>query len=594
MKRIAYLLSTVSILLIGHFAIAQQGNLYVKNYPNSQLYGENNAIIQAQDGIMCFANTKGMLTYDGVDWHIEEITGTAYAFAIDSSAKDRIYVSGKDYFGYLKKRSTGRYAFHSLSESFKSIGVLSSITIIGNEVYFYGNRKVYLYDTKQNKVTAILKVPDKKLFTGWFVHKGRVIVNVEGIGLYEVVEGELRALPNTEGFANLTIQTYFDFNKDQTMLGTSDNQLYLFNETSFVRYQTTAQRYINEFVVRQGLSISDNEMVLSTASGGCVIINKFNGIASRVISTQTGLADDEILAIGQDNQKGLWVCHKSGTSRVALDLPVSAYSTYSGLEGQISNVIRMGYQLFVGTNKGIYYLTQHNWYREVSMQDKKTAYALRSTPFYFKRIANIDAKCKQLINYKGKMIAATNTGLYEVSLTTRRAGSILGNNFISAVHGVAHRNMLYLATENGLMAIREEVGYWSKADTLRMFREEITSIVEKDGYLWLGGITQVSRIKLKKDGTFGSYRTYQLKSSHAEHVQATLYNNEPIFLTSKGAFKYFDFMGGMLLPDKTLSEYFYTDNLIIANQPAHIWMLYQNKWTNIHPQKRELNENRFA
>ncbi len=564
------------LLLLPQGLQAQEGNLYVKNYPETILSAENNDVVQTPEGMLYFANQKGILTYDGVSWSLEEAVGTAYCLALGSSnsPEQRIYVGGKDYFGYLLKNNFGRIEFYSLSQKLDDPGEISKIYVVGDEVLFYTPQAIFLY--QDDKPLRKLLPPEEKTFAGIMCHEGRALVLVDEKYFYEYQKGQLQPLGNLglPEASKLSLQHAFVFDAGKSMVAFSNNFLYTFDGKRFQRFYTTAQQYLNDFVIRQGVSISEQEFLISTASGGCISIHKRNGLLLKIISFQNGLADDETKAITLDNQEGLWICHKSGVSRVALNLPVSIFSNYPGLQGNVTDVIRMGYQLYVGTNKGIFLLTAGM--RNLSSEDRKNAYMQQILPFYFKKIDGIDAKCKELINYKGKLLAATSTGLYEIS--GGRVGPLLNNTVITALYPVSKENLMYVATEAGLYLLKEQAGYWKKTDTLKVFKDDIGSIVRHGNNLWLGGITKVARIQLNPDGGFGTWESFRFKSSYAESIEAVLLGEEPVFITSKGAFRYLPALGGVMVPDKNLSKFFTEDFRVIPTTFRSLWMQKSGYW----------------
>jgi ligand-binding sensor domain-containing protein len=564
------------LLVLPQSLSAQEGNLYVKNYPETALLAENNDVLQTPEGLLYFANQRGILTYDGVHWALEEAVGTAYCLALGKSndKEQRIYVGGKDYFGYLVKNQFGRIEFRSLSQKLEEPGEISKIYVTGDEVLFYTPQAIFLY--QDDKPLRKILPPNDKSFAGIMCHEERAIVLVENDTFYEYQKGKLEALGNMGlGEADkLSLQHAFAFDAGKSMVAFSNNFLYLFDGKRFQRFYTTAQQYLNDFVIRQGVSISEQEFLLSTASGGCISIHKRNGLLLKIISFQNGLADDETKAIALDNQEGLWICHKSGVSRVALNLPVSIFSNYPGLQGNVTDVIRMGYQLYVGTNKGIFLLTAGT--RSLSSEDRKNAYMQQILPFYFKKIEGIDAKCKELINYKGKLLAATSTGLYEIS--GGRVGPLLKNTVITAIYPVSQENLMYVATEAGLYLLKERPGYWEKTDTLKVFKDDISSIVRHGNTLWLGGVTKVARIQLKDNGGFGTWESFRFKSSYAENIEVVLLGKEPLFLSSKGAFRYLPALGGVIVPDKEMSKYFTEDFRAIPGTLRSLWIQKSGHW----------------
>jgi signal transduction histidine kinase len=195
-------------------------------------------------------------------------------------------------------------------------------------------------------------------FAGIFTHLEEVYINIQGKGIQQIQQEDF--VPQAEGklFADTYINTTLPFSPQETLLGTNDNKFYLFDGQFFTPYKIASEKYIQESTLTGGITLNEEEFVLATISGGCVIINKNTGQTRHVINYQTGLADDEVLALGKDAQNGLWICNEQGIMRSDTDLPVVNFGDYPGIEGNITSVTLHDSTLYVGTTEGLFYLTK--------------------------------------------------------------------------------------------------------------------------------------------------------------------------------------------------------------------------------------------
>ena len=156
--KLVSLFHIIIILLIVCFAesiiFAQQINLtglpIIRNYPSSEHGGtpQNWAIVQDKRGIMYFANTGGLLEYDGSSWRLIPIENeAARTVAIDSSGT--IYVGGVDQFGFLEPDLTGKLKYTSLVNLLpvdeRNFGDVWTIWAVNSGVYFQTASHIFFY-----------------------------------------------------------------------------------------------------------------------------------------------------------------------------------------------------------------------------------------------------------------------------------------------------------------------------------------------------------------------------------------------------------------------------------------------------------------
>ncbi len=79
------------------------------------------------------------------------------------------------------------------------------------------------------------------------------------------------------------------------------------------------------------------------------------------------LPDDEIFALGIDNNHGLWLSHQYGLTRADLSLPVENFSIYPGLKGNLITSLWHNNELYVATSEGVYYLNEVKNYSQVEV-----------------------------------------------------------------------------------------------------------------------------------------------------------------------------------------------------------------------------------
>lgn len=394
------------------FIQAQNGDLFVQNYevPFDDLDNQNLAVIQGGDQIMYFANTKGVLAYDGVSWTVINTVTTPYSLAYEKE-RNRVYVGCNDDFGYLFRNSTGREVFVSMSgragkivkmfgfeinvgkkeEKREDLGAFTRIEFTSDFIYFYSDRTLVQVSRKTLEVLQKWKAKEQP-FAGFFLFKKDIYINVQGVGLHKVSASKQLELLDPDGdynhtgkrFLNLYLNTFLTYDDENVLFGADNSWSYLFDGERFKLYFYEAEDYLkaNQLNFHQSLgidSLSGKELIASaTLTGGLMIVTKeVIGKDYKIINFQTGLPDDEVYALTQDHLGGIWICHGKGISRISLNLPIVVFSEYAGLDGSVNTALKLGGQkedsIYVGTSRGVYFLQKVEKFEEVQAYIKKEA-----------------------------------------------------------------------------------------------------------------------------------------------------------------------------------------------------------------------------
>ncbi|MCH8317892.1 MAG: hypothetical protein IIA88_05255, partial [Bacteroidetes bacterium] len=314
---------------------AQEGHfiLFDHNPKLQNIDNHNTSIIQGSNGVMYFANKKGILSYDGIKWKLIQTPGSVYALAIHSgpglppeysgsAQAGKIYAGCKENFGYLKKDPYGKDIYVSISDSLpprtrgEGFGEITRIEIIKDQIYFYASRVLFCYSIKNNVIENSWQSSENELFTGLVITNKDIFINISGQGLNRVDRSGLSPIPGGEIFSNTEIITSFHYKNDTVLIGTSENEMFLFEGKQFIPYSFEAKDYLLESILSGGIELSTDHFVLSTLTGGCIFIDKKNGVTLTTLNYQTGLPDDEIFAMGKDRNGGLWIAHDYGITRV--------------------------------------------------------------------------------------------------------------------------------------------------------------------------------------------------------------------------------------------------------------------------------------
>ncbi len=349
----------------------QEGTPLITNFTLGETSIDNESWAMAQDneGQMMFANRRGIVSFDGMKWTTILTPSVPLSLYFDDDS-DQIFVGCKNNIGLLVKGDDGVYQYASLVAGGRSVGDIETITALNGEIYFYSSQYISSFDVETKKIKQ-WPAESGQPYTGFFTNKQDVYVNIEKLGLH-VLRGKIKSpVRGGEKLFDTQIKFSLKYNKFQVLIGTSQDSLYIFSGSKLLPFVIESNDYIHESILSGGINIDSESFVLSTITGGCIIIDKKTRKTTFTLNYQTGLPDDEIYSMGIDQNNGLWLLHEYGMSRVDLRLPIRNVNHYPGLEGNLTSIIEVDSLIYVSTSEGVYFLAEVKNYEEIEVLVKK-------------------------------------------------------------------------------------------------------------------------------------------------------------------------------------------------------------------------------
>lgn len=347
---IIYLMSNV---LIGQ--IKDIGIPLIKNFTKNEYKGgtQNWCIDQDKNGNMYFANTDGLLQFDGVTWtkHTLPVSQDIRALKIDPSGK--IFVGGYNDFGYFKPNAKGKLEYYSIAKSIKKASTKNidqtwKIHLYKNEVIFQSFKTIYVY--KKNKI-SILKTPHEFQFS--FKVKNKLFFQNKKLGLMEYIDGKLIPLKETTLLNNTEIWGMFYMPDNKLLIATIDKGLFLYANNKLTEWQTEANEFAKKNNSLGGVELKDNYIILNSILNGMVLCDK-NGRIIQHINKQNGLQNNTILSSFIDRNNNLWLGLDNGITFINENSHLTYFASNYNLGTVYSSIVYQG-NLYVATNQGVFY-----------------------------------------------------------------------------------------------------------------------------------------------------------------------------------------------------------------------------------------------
>lgn len=341
---------------------AQRGHYFLSHYTPGDESTDHVSFDMTQDekGVLYFATRAGILQFDGRNW--EMINGNGAIYAVEINEEGTIFWAGANGFGILTETADGNKTLEVLSQPDKKD--FYRIAIVNAQTCFLNDEGIFIYE-KKKPVTAISFNRLSGSLSYLFELYGTLYVSTEQEGVFKLDKQELR---HTSFNVQENLEIVFASRSENNiyLLGTSDNRLFLCSQgLTLHEIVLPDNQYINASVIINGSWISDQLIALGTLRGGVVFINPQSNRIEEIINYNTGLPDNEVLALMADQNKNLWVAHEYGFTRIVPSLPFRSFSHYDGLKGNLLCATSFDNEVYVGTSLGLYKLTREEVYDEI-------------------------------------------------------------------------------------------------------------------------------------------------------------------------------------------------------------------------------------
>lgn len=515
----------------------------IRNYLPSEYNAtpQNWSIVKDKRGIMYFANTGGVLEYDGVQWRLIPVKNEVVrTLAIDNNGI--IYVGGVDEFGCLQPDSAGELKYFSLTHLLppdqRGFGDIWSIHVSGKDVFFQSTSHLFLIkdpvpSSFSHKQPEVKTWHPKTIFSPAFFVNGAYYIPESGRGILTLKGDSLTVVPGSGQFAKETIYEMLTFtgdnkkegNQKSILIGTAGDGFYIYDGKSFEKFKTEADNYIkkNALYFRGGI-LNNNTYVFGTQTGGMLVIDN-KGRLLQILNKKNGLSDNTVWFVYPDDNGILWLGLNNGIARVSYPSPLTLIDSRFGIDGLIFYVNQYNGSLYLSTPNGVY----HSDGNEGGLTSG------------FKLVDGINSESWELLGLGDYQLAATTHGVYIIKNSSSEKIKTDWRFAYSFCRSRLHPDIIYTGLHDGIAKLKLVNRTLTDDGRIPGVNEIITQIVEDtDGSLWLSSYNKgIIRIIPDYSGNNSSYTILRLGDKiSGRELPMEVYKNRVVFGTAKGPMNY--------------------------------------------------------
>lgn len=348
LRLFSIVLYIVCLPLFGQQLVPPVQNYQLLDYQG----GSKNWDISVNDnGELFVANNKGLLHYNGEEWTLHKLPGNTIIRSVESIG-DRIYTGSYEEFGYWTKNEFGELQYTSLtylieghtftSEEFWEISPTRDGRVIFRSfsaIYFYDNDKITIVDPSE-------------VVSDFIEFNGGLIVAADFLGLFEVKEGQLIALPDQDLLLGKTVNDMAVF-EGKLLIGTKLHGCFIYDGETLYPWSIPITDDLKQHQLNKIISLGNGLLGFGTIKNGMYLYDTVSK-THRILNRESGLQNNTVLS-GLRFRDQLWLGLDNGMARVGFNNLISYYTDYTGTLGMVYDMAWYNGKLFLGSNTGVFY-----------------------------------------------------------------------------------------------------------------------------------------------------------------------------------------------------------------------------------------------
>lgn len=530
------------VLLFSYYGQAQVKHIglpRIINYKKSDYMGgaQNWDIGQDKKGNLYFANTAGLLQFNGTSWSRTPIPNNTIR-SMKVSESGRIYVGGNNEFGYYDTDKKGNLIYYSVSNMLspntkKFMDFVWKIHIYKGAVFFQTFNRAYVY--KDNKLT-ILEAPNRFQFS--FVVGNKLYFQDISSGLMEYSNGNLIPLPGTKVFNNTEIWGLLPLSEEKLLVITMDRGLFVYENKAVVPWDTEANAFVLKNNSLGGKLLDDNFIVLNSVLDG-VIICDLHGKIVQHINNRKGLQNNTALTSFVDANNNLWLGLDNGIAFINENSPFTFLGSSYDLSTVYSSLLFQNH-LYVATNQGVFY---HDWTKVFKEES-------------FRFVPGTTGQAWNLQYVDGELFCLHNRGIFTIS--NGKAGKFMDERgYLGLKEMPGMPGYLIGANYHGFAIFEKKPTGWEFRNQIEGLNMSDAKFTTDGKNIWLIRDAVAYQLKLTSDlRRFSVIVTHDNLSKGLKGITSVQQINNTVYFQTDNRFFRYSQSGDSFTEDKKMSALF--------------------------------------
>lgn len=529
--------------MAGAQILSEKGMPELRNFAPNE-YGNIGKVwgIQSDDnGIIYMSADGGLVEYDGQVW--KRFKGSSGFTRSILVVNDSTIYTGSDLdFGVWRRdelndmRYTSLYPFKE--ESFQEGEEFWQVYNLGVSIVFVSFHNFYLYKNEQ-----LIKIAAPSRFTGSFKVNQELYFADEEKGLWRLEDISLVQVAPFPSDNPFNVKGLY-FNESTLLVVTQSEGIFQLKNGQFEVLQDELSEILKGAQVFSFETLGDLHMAFGTVQQG-LFITDVNGKIIHHINKQKGLPNNTILCMHFLGAGHLWLGMDYGISSINLMDNISYLYDYMGDFGTGQTATIHNDNFYLGTNQGLY---STPWNQLSNAQQT----------YNFDLIPGSEGQVWCLVKIGEDLIMGHDKGLYSINGKTIK--KILSCPGVWTI--VPSGDKVLLGTYNGIYILHKVKGQWSLEKKMdEIFGSCNQLIFQKPRLLWIH-IPNFGIVKAELDDNLQpqSRFNFSIDMFKGEHPHLYMANNEMNVKTDSSDYRYneggnqFDLVGVNMLHPRALGQ----------------------------------------
>ena len=543
-------------ILYGNTEVNTVRNFQKETY---QAAKQNWSVDRCPNGFMYFANHRGLLEFDGINWRLYPLPNETILRSVLVASDSLIYSSGYREMGYWEAAETGELHYHSLNElaehHFSENEEFWNIAMQDDAVYFHSFNSILMY--RNDQITPI-KLPG---FTNTMHRVGsEILLGVRDRGIYKIENGQAVPYIQSPLLENTIIRFILPYTDDQLMIGTNSNGVLIWDGNSFSQWNQEWYDYFRKNEVNRAYKDGQGHFIIGTIMDGIVVFDQFG---KRLVNynTSTGLQNNTVLGISTDQFNNIWLALDSGIDFISNDSNYGFMIETIPNIGAVYDAAVFEDRIYLGTNQGLF---TRNLYDDLSE---------------YQFVPETQDQVWDIHIHDDQLFAGHNDGIIQLKNGQHQFISRQSGGF-SIRQDPMKAGYLLASTYSSIIRLKQKNDSYIQDGTIKGFVELIRYIeIDHLGDIWASHMRRgIYRLQLndKRDSVINkSYYGLNsvFKKDHSLHVFKV--ENRIVFTTEEMLYTYDD------LNDSIIPYHFLNEELkdlaaakrIIPAPDHHYWLI---------------------
>jgi len=554
------------------------------------------------EGVTFLATRNGIIKYDGKRTALINTGGSVFDIAFDDNGELILATS----IGLLKMSKTNN-ADNKIQNLMPANDrtPINQVLVTEQGVYGIADNAIYLYNSDSTK---LIEDEHAGRFYAAYELDGHVYVNSDNKGTVEITKSKVKSdVPIFLENESVVFTAKNDIT-NQYLIGAENGKLYLYDNEK-VEILNVQQQKLDGTEPITGTWYDQETIVIGTLNEGVFFIKIKTGEISSKLDYNTGLEDNEVLAVILDKNNGVSVLNNYSLNYISPNIPIKNYQYYEGLSGDITTAQYHEDRLYVGTNVGLYSLQKITDYQEVVsykkrikkvpkpvsnvkrrkglfkskkrkkkeeettteevvVSEKQVTKKEVDSYFVYKTVDPRISNVSQIITTKDQMIVAGLSGVFGISGENVKEISEYDASYL---YLSKDDSKLFVCTEDQrVLVFLNQNGEWRSVDVFTDFRAQVDHIREYQGDYWLCSPDKIYKMKIS-GFELDDIEEYPVKNPYYSPIYSTEDSEELSFISSSGLFRIASDSPNSITGRSQI------ENIIVDNK-NRIWVYNENTW----------------